>query len=199
MNNAFYFKINLNKFGELRIQAERERKTFITAVVFLVIGLILLSVGWFYLNSMGKERVQNREKYLSETMKQLEKYKTSSDYLSSNDLDHLAESFTNRIFWAKKMIALGQEIDDKLAVRKFSFSNGILIINGITEVDVNIKELDLIQAFIDRLKNNPEISNDFPQIKSGQFTRQIVKDTAILEFVIECYSKEATSGRRPQQ
>jgi hypothetical protein len=199
MSNVFYFKINLNKFGELRIQAEREKKTFITSIVFLLIGLILLTVGWFYINSMVKVRIQNREKYLAETLKQLESYQTSSDYLSSNDLDHLAQTFTNRIFWAKKMIALGQEIDDKLAVRKFTFNNGILVINGITEVDKNIKELDLIQAFIDRLKNNPEISNDFPQIKSGQITRQIVKDTAILEFVIECYSKDAATGRRPQQ
>lgn len=199
MSNVFYFKINLNKFGELRIQAEREKKTFITSIVFLLIGLVLLTVGWFYINSMVKVRIQNREKYLAETLKQLESYQTSSDYLSSNDLDHLAQTFTNRIFWAKKMIALGQEIDDKLAVRKFTFNNGILVINGITEVDKNIKELDLIQAFIDRLKNNPEISNDFPQIKSGQITRQIVKDTAILEFVIECYSKDAATGRRPQQ
>ena len=199
MNNTFYFKINLNKFGELRIQAEREKRTFITAVVCCTIGLIIMAAGWIYIQGMAKDRVETRRKYLAETTKQLESFQTNSDYLSSNDLDHLAETFTNRIFWAKKMIALGQEIDDKLAVRKFTYANGILTLNGITEVDVKVKELDLIQAFINRLKSNPEISNDFPQIKSGQITRQVVKDTAILEFVIECYSKEATGGRSPQQ
>jgi len=198
MNNVFYFKINLNKFGELRIQAEKEKKAMITAIVFFVIGMILITAGWIYVNGMVTSRVENRQKYLAETQKQLESFQTSSDYLSSADLDHLAETFNNRIFWAKKMIALGQEIDDKLAVRKFSFANGILTLNGITEVDVKVKELDLIQSFINRLKSNPEISNDFPQIKSGQITRQIVKDTAILEFVIECYSKDASSTRRTQ-
>ncbi len=198
MNNAFYFKINLNKFGELRIQAEKEKKAMITAIVFFVIGIIVVTAGWIYVNGMVKIRVENRQKYLAETQKQLESFKTSSDYLSSADLDHLAETFNNRIFWAKKMIALGQEIDDKLAVRKFSFSNGILTLNGITEVDIKVKELDLIQSFINRLKSNPEISNDFPQIKSGPITRQIVKDTAILEFVIECYSKDASTTRRTQ-
>jgi len=198
MTNVFYFKINLNKFGELRIQAEKEKKAMITAIVFFVIGMILITAGWIYVNGMVTSRVENRQKYLAETQKQLESFQTSSDYLSSADLDHLAETFNNRIFWAKKMIALGQEIDDKLAVRKFSFANGILTLNGITEVDVKVKELDLIQSFINRLKSNPEISNDFPQIKSGQITRQIVKDTAILEFVIECYSKDASSTRRTQ-
>ena len=198
MNNVFYFKINLNKFGELRIQAEKEKKAMITAIVFFVFGMILITAGWIYVNRMVSNRVENRRNYLAETQKQLESFQTSSDYLSSADLDHLAETFNNRIFWAKKMIALGQEIDDKLAVRKFSFSNGILTLNGITEVDVKVKELDLIQSFINRLKSNPEISNDFPQIKSGQITRQIVKDTAILEFVIECYSRDASTTRRTQ-
>lgn len=199
MTGPFYFKINLNKFGELRLQAEREKKTFITAVIFFVIGLIAMIAGWMYISNMSKLRVDNRQKFYNETKQQLEQFQTSADYLSSDDLDHLAETFNNRIFWAKKMIALGQEIDDKLAVRKFSFSNGVLTLNGITEVDVNVKELDLIQSFINRLKSNPEISNDFPQIKSGQITRQIVKDTAILEFVIECYSKEANTGAGRRQ
>ncbi|PKN72751.1 MAG: hypothetical protein CVU50_06335 [Candidatus Cloacimonetes bacterium HGW-Cloacimonetes-3] len=198
MTNAFYFKINLNKFGEMRLQAVREKKTLTTAIVCFALGFALLVGAWFYINAKGEARVNSRKDYLAETTKQLESFQTSADYLSSEDLDRLAETFTNRIFWAKKMIALGQEIDDKLAVRKFSFANGILTLNGITEVDVNVKELDLIQSFINRLKSNPEINNDFPQIKSGQITRQIVKDTAILEFVIECYSREATTGRRPQ-
>ena len=92
------------------------------------------------------------------------------------------------------MVALSNEINEKLAVRKFTYNNGVLTLNGITEVDKNVKELDLIQSFIDRLKANEEISNDFPRIKSGFITRQIIKDTAILEFVIERYSKEASGG-----
>ena len=155
---------------------------------------MILSAAWVYINNQVKLRVENRRLFLNETKKQLESFQTSADYLSSGDLDNLASTFNNRIFWARKMIALGNEIDNKLAVRKFSYANGILTLNGITEVDVNVRELDLIQAFVDRLKNNPEISNDFPQIKSGTITRQIVKDTAILEFIIECYSKEANLG-----
>ena len=195
MTNTFYFKINLNKFGELKIQAEREKKGFRTALICFLVGFAIMIAGWVYVNKIANIRVENRQKYLAETKKQLESFQTSADYLSSNDLDNLASTFNNRIFWAKKMIALGNEIDDKLAVRKFSYANGVLTLNGITEVNVNVRELDLVQAFVDRLKNDPEISNDFPQIKSGTFTRQIVKDTAILEFIIECYSREATSDK----
>ena len=194
METTFYFKINLNKYGEMRLQAEREKKQFINAVIIFAVGLVILIAAWIYINGMINTRVENRQRYLNELQKELASYETSEDYLSSKDLSKLAETFNNRIFWAKKMVALSNEINEKLAVRKFTYNNGVLTLNGITEVDKNVKELDLIQSFIDRLKANEEISNDFPRIKSGFITRQIIKDTAILEFVIECYSKEASGG-----
>lgn len=199
MTQVFYFKINLNKFGEMKIQAEKEKKTFINAIIGFVVVAVLLSASLFYLNRELSKKVENRQQFLSETEGQLKSFQTSEDYLSSNDLDRLAQTFSNRIFWAKKMVALSREINDKLAVRKFSFANGVLTLNGITPVEKNIREIDLINDFIDRLKSNPEISDDFPQIKSGLITKQTVKDTDIMEFVIECYSKEsdktAGSGR----
>nr|MDK2850426.1 hypothetical protein [Candidatus Cloacimonadota bacterium] len=192
----FYFKINLNKYGEQRLEREREARTFRNAAIFFVIFFILILAGWFYESNRVNKKLVARQKYLAEIQEELQSYRTSGDYLSSNDLDRLAKTFDDRIFWAKKMVALGEEIDDKLAVRKFSYSNGVLTINGITEVDANVKEFDLINEFIQRLKSNPEISNDFPMIKSGQVIKQVVKDTAIFEFVIECYTPEAAGGRR---
>ncbi|HNX03655.1 MAG TPA: hypothetical protein PLE33_07165 [Candidatus Cloacimonas sp.] len=194
MDTTFYFKINLNKYGEMRLQAEREKKIFINSIVTFAVGFIIIIVAWIYINGMMETRVESRQRYYKELQKELASYETSEDYLSSRDLDKLAETFNNRIFWAKKMIALSNEIDEKLAVRKFTYTNGVLTLNGITEIDKNIKELDLIQSFIDRLKSNTEISNDFPRIKSGSITRQVVKDTDILEFVIECYSRETSGG-----
>lgn len=174
----------------MRLQAEKEKKTFRSAIIVFIIGIVALSAAAYYYNTKLDAKIENRRIYLSETETQLKSFQTSGDYLSSNDLDRLTATFTNRIFWAKKMVALGAEINDKLAVRKFSFNNGILTLNGITPVEKDVKEIDLINQFIDRLKSNPEISNDFPQIKSGLITKQTVKDTDILEFVIDCYSRE---------
>jgi len=200
MNNAFYFKINLNKYGDLKIQTEREKKNFYQAIAVFVLGILIILGVHFYLSSRLGSKVESRRKFLKETERQLESFQTSDDYLSSQDLDRLEQTFNNRIFWANKLVALSQEIDNKLAVRKFTYANGVLTLNGITPVDNNVRELDLINEFILRLKSNPEISNDFPQIKSGLITKQMVKDTAIMEFVIECYSKEVqkTPGSEQQ-
>ena len=199
MTNVFYFKINLNKFGEMKLQTERENKTFRNAVIAYLVGTLIMFGGLFYLNGILKKKVENRRKFLTTTEAQLKQFQASEEYLSMVDVDRLAQTFNNRIFWAKKLVALSDEITRSLAVRKFTYSNGVLTLNGITPVDNNVKELDLINDFIQRLLANPEISNDFPQIKSGLITKQLAKDTAILEFVIECYSREASESRRSGQ
>jgi len=199
MTNVFYFKINLNKFGEMKLQTERENKTFRNAVIAYLVGTLIMFGGLFYLNGILKKKVENRRKFLKATEEQLKQFQASEEYLSMVDVDRLAQTFNNRIFWAKKLVALSDEITRSLAVRKFTYSNGVLTLNGITPVDNNVKELDLINDFIQRLLANPEISNDFPQIKSGLITKQLAKDTAILEFVIECYSREASESRRSGQ
>ena len=199
MTNVFYFKINLNKFGEMKLQTERENKTFRNAVIAYLVGTLIMFGGLFYLNGILKKKVENRRKFLTTTEAQLKQFQASEEYLSMVDVDRLAQTFNNRIFWAKKLVALSDEITRSLAVRKFTYSNGVLTLNGITPVDNNVKELDLINDFIQRLLANPEISNDFPQIKSGLITKQLAKDTAIMEFVIECYSREASESRRSGQ
>ncbi len=194
MTHNFFFKINLNKFGEMKVHQERERKTFTRATAVFVVLMLMLCGGVYYLNSQLSRKLDNRIQNLNEINDKIKDFQVSGDYLSSNDLDRLAVTFNNRIFWAKKLVALAREIADKLAVFEFSYGNGILTLNGITPVDANVQEVALINEFIQRLKNNPEISNDFPQIKSGAFTRERSKDTDILKFVIECYSRELRKG-----
>lgn len=196
MTAPFYFKVNLNKYGEMKLQAERENKSFRNAVIIYLLGALLMFAGLFYLSGKLKQKVENRRKYFKEISSQLSNYQSSGDYLSVNDVDKLAQTFTNRIFWTKKLKALSQNIDQQLAVRKLNYSNGVLTLNGIIEVDQRVLEGDITYDFVQRLKADPEISNDFPEIKSGSKIRQVAKDTEILEFVIECYSKEALAGKR---
>lgn len=52
MDTTFYFKINLNKYGEMRLQAEREKKIFINSIVTFAVGFIIIIVAWIYINGM---------------------------------------------------------------------------------------------------------------------------------------------------
>jgi len=190
MTQAFFFKINLNKFGEMKLQAERENRTFINVIVAFVVFMIILAAGMFYVNSTLQKKLDNRKSYYKDLNAQLSQYQTSGDYLSSNDLERLATTFDNRIFWAKKMVALSEVISDKLAVSKLNFNNGVLTLNGITEIKAGINELNMIGEFINRIKGNDELRLDFPEVKMGSVNKRLVKDTEIMDFVIECYSKD---------
>jgi len=196
MTPNFFFKINLNKYGEIKLQTERENKSFRNPVIGFLLGALIMFAGLLYLNNNLKRKVKNRKAYYTKIDSQLSEYETSGEYLSVNDVTRLAETFNDRIFWTKKLEALSQEIDKQLAVRKFQFSNGVLTLNGIIEVDKRIQEGDVTFDFVQRLKANPEISNDFPEIKSGSKNRQIAKDTEILEFLIECYSRNSSELSR---
>jgi Tfp pilus assembly protein PilN len=195
MTQQFYFKINLNKFGEMKIQQEKEKKTFIQALLFFGIGTIILFAGVLYLDSILAEKVLNRQNFLDETEKQIASYEKSTDFLSSSDLDLLAKTFNDRIFWAKKLVALSQEIDNKMAITQFSYKNGVLSLYGVTSIEVNQREFDLIDGFITKLKQNEQISVDFPDIKYSRATRDKVKDTDILRFQIDCFNKDFNASR----
>jgi hypothetical protein len=190
MTQQFYFKINLNKFGEMKLQQEKEKKTFIQAVLAFGIGTIILFSIVLYLNDILNDKVQNRQKFLNDTQKQIASFQKSTEFLSSNDLDLLAKTFTERIFWAKKLVALSREINDQMAITQFSYKNGILSLYGVTSIDKNTKEFDLIDQFISKLKANTQISGDFPEIKYARASRDKVKDTDILRFQIDCFSSD---------
>jgi hypothetical protein len=93
---------------------------------------------------------------------------------------------TDRIFWAKKLVALAEKTTDKIAITHFSFKNNNLRLYGITKVDKNEKEFDLINEFITNLKENKQISSDFPEIKFVSSSRDIEKGVDIIRFEIDC-------------
>lgn len=190
MTQQFYFKINLNKFGEMKLQQEKERRTFINAILFFGLGTLILFGLVLYLDSILAKKVETRRNLLADTERQISSYQKSTEFLSSNDLDLLAKTFTDRIFWAKKLVALSQEIDTKMAISQFTYKSGVLSLFGVTPIESNQREFDLIDGFITKLKANTQISQDFPEIKYARASRDKVKDTDILRFQIDCYTRD---------
>lgn len=191
----FFFKINLNKFGELRLQQEAERKAFQTFVTLFVLGTILLFAFVIYLDSQLATKLQNRQKFLKQIEDQVASYEVSGEFLSKADLDKLSDAFTDRIFWAKKLVALAERTQSQIAITHFSYKRGVLSLYGITKVDKGQKEFDLIDNFIESLKANPQISADFKDIEFVRSNRDREKDTDIIRFQIDCFGKDSVTLR----
>ena len=196
--NTFYFKINLNKFGELKQKAESEKRTFrISAISYTAIFLIATIIA-IILSSNLSAKIKNRSKLLNSIRDEIKTYQVSGEFLSAKDLIRLANISSERIFWTKKLVALSEKTTDKIAITHFSFKNNKLSLYGITRLDRNQKEFDLIDKFITELNNNEQISIDFPQIQFVKSSKDKEKDVDILRFQIDCISKSYTKkgGRK---
>ena len=65
---------------------------------------------------------------------------------------------------------------------------------GITQIDKDRNEFLLIDDFITELKDDIQISKDFPEIKFVRSNRDMEKDVEILRFQIDCISQEFDEG-----
>lgn len=195
--NQLYFSINLNKYGELRQKEYKERRAFqTTAILFFLFTIIIYGFILYYNNKLA-EKVDNRAMLLNNIKQEIKSYQENDTYLSQKDLTNIAEISTDRIFWSKKLEALSEKTSDKIAITNFSFKNGVLSIFGITQLDKNEKEFDLINQFIESLKQNKQINIDFDEVLFVKSSRDFEKDVEILRFQIDCKNQtERTSKRR---
>ncbi|MCK4694540.1 MAG: hypothetical protein KAT74_02195 [Candidatus Cloacimonetes bacterium] len=188
--NQFFFKINLNKYGELKQQIISENRTFkITAITYGAV-LVVMATFVILLNYSMKTKIENRRSLLRQIKQEIETYQVSGEFLSSKDLQRIAKISTERIFWAKKLVAFSEVTTDKIAITHFSFKNNNLSLYGITKLDKKEKEFNLIDNFITKLKSNKQISIDFPDIQFKKSHRDIEKDVEILRFQIDCIAKK---------
>lgn len=189
MNNL-YFKINLNKYGELRRKLESEKKTFIYTTISYVV-IFCVALGFVISFNMDlTHKLENRKQLLHSIRDEIKSYRVSGEFLSKKDLERLTKISTQRIFWTKKLVALSEITTDNIAITHFSFKAGNLSLYGITRIDKEQNEFVLIDDFINQLKSDEQISKDFPEIKFVKSQRDMEKDVEILRFQIDAVSKE---------
>ncbi len=191
--NRFFFNVNLNKYGELRRKMESERKTFVSTVTAFLAFTILMGGFVVYMNVDLQKKINNRKKLNDAIKTEIESYEISGEFLSAKDMERLTNVSTKRIFWAKKLVALADKTTDKIAITHFSYKNNKLSLFGITKLDKKEKEFDLIiEDFIKKLKDDIQISSDFPEIEFVRSRQDFEKDVEILRFQIDCISRDLT-------
>ncbi|MBI9030609.1 hypothetical protein JEZ13_01205 [bacterium] len=203
----FYFGINLNKFGEERLKALKEKKTYINTVIAFVLILIAIS-GFTYFNSLNLERkVNNRKEQLADIKKQISSYdnivsSTSSENLEK-DMEKFASAYNRRIFWTKKLQALAEITSDSLAISKFSYKNGNWDLVGL----IKARKHEIPQDIINRYRASLIEREEFNDFRTVEFVnRDLVKKMLnietdndldiIYDFKLQCTSKYYERRRR---
>ncbi len=203
----FYFGINLNKFGEERLKALKEKKTYINTVLAFVLITLAIS-GFTYFNSLNLERkVNTRKEQLADIKKQISTYdnivSSSNSENLEKDMEKFASAYNRRIFWTKKLQALAEITSDSLAISKFTYKNGNWDLVGL----IKARKHEIPQDIINRYRSSLIEREEFNDFRTVEFVnRDLVKKMLnietdndldiIYDFKLQCTSKYYERRRR---
>ena len=74
---------------------------------------------------------------------------------------------------------------EDMAITSMKYKNDKIIIGGIAVVYEDGKNFDIIHDYINRLKRNKKLGENFSKIKFNQGSLKMIRDQEIVEFVIE--------------
>ncbi|NQT33580.1 PilN domain-containing protein [bacterium] len=191
------FTINLNKGEDL---AERElrwrkRREIITLTILIIIVAVLLTVniGQY---QMIEGIVQTKKNIIADIERQLDSLEKTGKKISKEDVLSLAKLEKERVLWTRKLLALGQELPEEMALTYLEFKNNVLLIRFVTTIKGKEKEFDKVKEMIDKLRASPLFFHDFAKMQLKEQHRAEVDEQNILSFSVLCYLEKGTAKRR---
>ncbi len=193
-----YIKINLNqvvsRFQREEMELNRKR-TYIALA--LSISFICLFSFMSYTNYKLNELINLRKAEIRKIESDIASLKKEGDIdLSKKDIEGLFSFESKRTYWIPKLQALADITSPKMAIAEIEFARGRLFITGITGIDENIKEFDIVEEFMNKMKEDDAFKNHFKDIRFvNSFTDQI-QGQPTFTFKIQAKLNKKTKRRR---
>jgi len=167
-------------------------KDQIVYIALLVIGLLLIV--HIYLAFLGIAKniqlsiLTKKWHSLEPQRKELEKF-NSGFALSSQSSAVVQQLIQKRISWAPKLNKLSFNLPKGVWFNEIALSPKDLIIYG-SVISLEKEEMNLVNKFIENLKNDPGFINDFSGIEVSNLLRKSVGGYDIFDFTITAGLKE---------
>ena len=188
----------INRFQLEEIKLERTRW-----IIFSIISIILvgLSVWFLILNLSSNTLISSRGVIIDEINAEINELKKEGQInLSKKDIESLYKLENERIFWTNKLQTLADITPINMAITELEFNKKKFSIVAVTRLGDDSKEFDVIETFIESLKENEHFSKDFISIKFSNSERINSRGTEIFTFKVDCLlkskSKRAKKKRR---
>jgi len=201
MENKF-IAINLNqtvnRFQLEEMKLERTRWIVFGAISFIMVGL---SVWFLILNSSSNSLISSREAIINEIKTEINELKKEGQInLAKKNIESLYKLENERVFWVNKLQTLADITPINMAITELEFSKKKFSISAVTRLGDDSKEFDVIEYFIELLKENEYFSKDFTSIKFSSSERINSRGNEIFTFKVDCLlkskSKRAKKKRR---
>tara|TARA_Y100001970_G_C14015994_1_gene740946 strand:+ start:391 stop:984 length:594 start_codon:yes stop_codon:yes gene_type:complete len=186
-----FIVINLNKAesAETRIERIRERGRWILfSILFsLLIGanarVWMISAGY---NNMIKDKHEE----ITRLKADINKLQSKGKNLSKYDILSFADLEQDRFLWAKNLEKMGTLTPDDIAITGLRYRREKLLIFGIALTFEDRKDFEIIDEYVQTLRNNKDFSKNFSRIKYVGHNKVNIRGQDIIRFEIEAKSKK---------
>ena len=129
----------------------------------------------------------------NETLKHTyhESFIKNKQNLSKDDILSFADLEQDRFLWARNLEKMGALTPDDIAITGLKFKRKKLVIKGIALTFEDRKDFEIIDEYVQTLRNNKEFSSNFSKIKYVGHSKVNVRGQDIVRFEIEASSKKS--------
>ena len=181
-----FISINLNQSESretIREQWKNRSRWFMFGLITLL--LLFVNVETWWIGRGYSKLIERKESEIRDVKIQISTLRKEGKNLSKADIMSLAELENNRILWARNMQLIGEMTPEDMAITSMKYKNDKIIIGGIAVVYEDGKDFDIIHDYINRLKRNKKLGENFSKIKFNQGSLKWIRNQEIVEFVIE--------------
>ena len=179
------------------LHQEKNRDIIMGSMVFVLTAIFIwFNVINYNLSSIIKEREIRIENLNTKIMNLKSEGKIN---LSKRDVESLYKFDGKRIFWAPKIMALTNLTPENMSITQIEFLRKKLNISAITELEDDVKEFDVVESFISKLKSSDEFFADFESIRFLNSSQDNVKGHKTFTFKIEAKLKSVSKRKKKKR
>jgi len=192
-----YIVINLNQgeSAESRIERIRERVRWGIFGTFIV--LLIAANSQVLMVSRGYDKVIDQKKNEIKRIKQeIKDLRAKGKNLSKEDIMSLAKLEQDRFLWARNMELLGEMTPEDMAITGMKFKHNKLMVSGIANVYKDRKDFEIIDNYVNTLRNNKEFSENFNPIKFQGHSRSSARGQEVMNFDVVATAKKPMKNKK---
>ena len=193
-----YIKINLNqvvsRFQMEEMVLNRNRTYMAVAAIFCFVCLFsFMSYTNYELNKL----IDLRQADINTLNQKINSLKKEGQVdLSKKDIEGLFKFESKRNYWTPKLQALADLTPKEMVIEELEFDKGKLNITAITRIEEGVKEFDVVEKFMNTIKEDPNFKDSFQNIKFINSFRQTIQNQQTFTFKIQAKLKKPSKKKR---
>jgi|TARA_B100000378_G_scaffold278008_1_gene279894 Tfp pilus assembly protein PilN len=181
-----FISINLNQSESretIREQWKDRSRWFMFGLITIL--LLFVNVETWWISRGYTKLIERKESEIKDVKAEISTLRKEGKNLSKADIMSLAELENNRILWARNMQLIGEMTPEDMAITSMKYKKDKIIIGGIAVIFEDRKDFDIVHDYINRLKRNKKLGENFSGIKFNQGSLKTIREQEVVEFEIE--------------